>query len=96
MPHSSPPLPSLPILSGPHSDPLHHTPYHIDAAILVPPDDPLLPEIAPAQAGDANLSALIQNYFRRHDGESNPALPAGSPSGKSTNQFSMQGDILYS
>ena len=59
--YRSTPLPSLPILSGHHSDPLHHTPYHIDAAILVSPNDPLLPEIAVAQAGDANLSALIQN-----------------------------------
>ena len=53
------PLPSLPILLVPHSDPLHHTPYHIHAAILVSPDDPLLPEIAAAQAGDEHLSALI-------------------------------------
>ena len=43
-----PPLPSLPILPIPHSDPLHHTPYHIAAAILVSPDDPLHPEIAAA------------------------------------------------
>ena len=47
--YRSPPLPSLHIHPVPHSDPLHHTPYHIDAAILVSPGDPLLPEIAALQ-----------------------------------------------
>ena len=94
--YRSPPPPSLPILSGPHSDPLHHTPYHIDVAILLSPDDPLLPEIASPQAGDAHISALITSYLSRPDGESNPALPSGSPLGRSTAQYCMQRDIIYS
>ena len=93
--YRSSPLPSIPILPVPHSDPLQHTPYHIHAAILVSPNDPLLPEIAAAQAGDATLSAIIQNYLNRPGGESNPALPAGSPSGRSPVVYSMQHDILY-
>ena len=42
--YSPPPLPSLPIF---------HTPHLLGAAVLVSPDDPLLPAIAAAQAGDA-------------------------------------------
>ena len=92
-----PPLPSLPILSRPPSShPIHHTPYLLAAAILVSPDDPLLPQIAAAQAGDVHISGLITDYLRRPDGESNPALPDGSPSGRSQSQFCMQRDILYS
>ena len=57
-----PPLPSLPILSKPPSHPIHHTPYLVAAAILISPDDALLPEIAAAQAGDITIFALIKTY----------------------------------
>ena len=59
------------------------------------PDDPLLPEIVEAQSADANLSTLILAYQKRPDGESNPALPAGSPLGRSHDSYSMQGGIHY-
>ena len=55
----SSPLPSLPILSPPGSDPLFHTPPLLGTTVLVSPNDPLLPNIAAAQAGDAGLSAII-------------------------------------
>ena len=86
--------PSPPILSGPQSAQFPPTP-HLAAAMFLSPEDPLLPEIAAAQAADATLSAIIDIYLRRPDGESNPALPAGSPSGRSQEQYSMQGGILY-
>ena len=90
---------SLPLLSTPVSHPLHHTPYLIAAAILVSPDDPLLPAIAAAQAGDATISAIINNFNSGPGGELNPTLPAGSPSGRSavvSSTFSMQHGLLYS
>ena len=59
-----PPLPSLPILSPspfpPGPDPLFFTPHLLGAAVLLSPNDPLLPDIATAQAGDAVLSAIIK------------------------------------
>ena len=89
--YKSPPSPSIPILSQPTSPPLISAPHshqlpptpYLAAAIFLSPDDPLLPKIGEAQAAYANLSTLIQDYLRRLDGESNPALPAGSPSGTS-------------
>ena len=45
-----PPLPSLPIMSS--LPPLLHTPYLVGAGGLRLPDDPLLPDIAAAQAAD--------------------------------------------
>ena len=101
--YKSPPSPSIPILSQPispplifdlHSQDLSLTPY-LAAAIFLSPDDPLLLEIVEAQSADATLSTLIQTYQRRPDGESNPALPSGSPSGRSRDQYNMQGGILY-
>ena len=90
------PLPSLPIISSPQSDPLFHTPHLIGAAVLVSPDDPFLPEIAAAQAGDATLSALITTLKRGLGGEANPALPAGSPSGRSgSGPYVLQQGLLY-
>ena len=70
-----PPLPSLPILSPspfpPGPDPLFFTPHLLGAAVLLSPNDPLLPAIATAQAGDAVLSALINSlqggpYIMQH------------------------------
>ena len=91
-----PPLLSLPIISSPQSDPLFHTPHLIGAAVLISPEDPLLPEIAAAQAGDATLSALITDLTRGPRRESNPALPAGSPSGKSEGQlYTLHGGLLH-
>ena len=93
-----PPLPSLPILSRPpsRSDPIHPTPYLVAAAILLSPDDPLLPAIVAAQAGDATISALISSFQGGPGGGSNPALPAGSPSGRSAvGQFSMHHGLFY-
>ena len=82
-----PPLPSLPILSPslplPGSDPLFFTPHLLGAAVLVSPNDPLLLVIAAAQAGDAGLSAIINQLQGGRVGESNPALPGGRPSGRS-------------
>ena len=72
------------------------TPYLIGAALLVSPSDPLLPEIAAVQAGDATISASIQRLLRGPGGESNPALPSGSPSGRSDDpHLQFQGGILY-
>ena len=89
--------PSLPIISSPQSDPLFHTPHLIGAAVLISPEDPLLPEIAATQAGDATLSALITDLTRGPGGESTPALPAGSPSGRSEGQlYTLHGGLLYS
>ena len=90
-----PPLPSLPIF--PPSDPILNSPHLIGAAVLVMPDDPLLPAIAAAQAADPVLSAHIQLLQRGPGGESNPALPGGSPSGRSQDPvYTLRGGILYS
>ena len=63
---------------------------------MVSPSDPLLPEIAAAQAGDSALGATIKTFLGRPGGESNPALPSGSPSGRSDEeQFALQDGILY-
>ena len=92
-----PPLPSLPIMPPPATAPyLFHTPHLIGAAVLVRPDDPLLPEVAAAQASDPALSALRTQILGGAGGESNPALPAGSPSGSSEGQYAMRGGLLYS
>ena len=94
--HRPPPLPSLPILPQPHAEPLLHTPYLVGAAVMVSPSDPLLPEIAAAEAGDSPLSATIKTILGRPGGGSNLALPNGSPSGRSEEaQFAFQGGILY-
>ena len=78
-------------------DACFHTPHLIGAAVLISPEDPLPPEIAAAQAGDATLSALITDLTRGPGGESNPALPAGSPSGRSEGQlYTLHGGLLYS
>ena len=90
------PLPSLPILSQSPAEPILHTPYLIGAAVLVSPSDPLLPEIATAQAGDATISASIHRLLGRLGEESNPALPGGIPSGRSDDpHLQLQGSILY-
>ena len=63
---------------------------------MVSPSDPLLPEIAAAQAGDPAMAATLQTVLGRPGGGSNPALPSGSPSGRSEEgQFAFQGGILY-
>ena len=72
--YTPPPLPSLPMF---------HTPHLLGAAVLVSLDDPLLPVIAAAQAEDATFSAIINKLQGGPGGESNPALPGGSPSGRS-------------
>ena len=61
----------------------------------VSPDDPLLPIVAALQASDEALFAIITDLEGR-GGESNPALPAGNPSGRSTEQYTFQGELLYS
>ena len=76
-----PPLPSLPIF--PPLDPILNLPHLLGAAVLVMPNDPLIPAIAAAQAAIPILSAHIQQLQRGPGGESNPALPEGSPSGGS-------------
>ena len=54
------PLPSHPILSlPPLQDPLLHTPYLRSAALLLLLDDPLLLDIAAAQAG---MPPFLQPY----------------------------------
>ena len=63
--------------------------------MLVGPDDPLLLEVAAAQAADPTLSALIQHVLRRAGEESNPVLPIGSPSGSSWGQYVVWGGLLY-
>ena len=94
--HIPPRLPSLPILSPSPTAPLLHTPYLVGAAVMVSPTDPLLPEIAAAQAGDATISASIKFFLGGPGGESNPALPQGSPSGRSADlHLAFQGGILY-
>ena len=82
-PLPSPPFPSFPSPMQPHAEPFMHTPYLVGAAVMVSPSDPLLPEIAAAQAGDPALAATISTILGRPGGESNPALPGGSPSGRS-------------
>ena len=63
---------------------------------MVPQEDPPLPEIAAAQAGDPDISAQINTMLRGPCGESNPALPSGSPSGGSDDaSFTLQGGLLY-
>ena len=65
--------------------------------MLVSPSDPLLPFIAAARAGDAGLSAIIQQLQGGPGGESNPALPGGKPLGRSGGgPYSMHGGLLYS
>lgn len=87
-------LSSLPILA--QADPLIHTPHLIGSALLVLPTDPLLPEVAVAQAADPTLSAHIQHLHRGLGGGSNPALPTGSPSGRSEDQlYTLHGGLLY-
>ena len=88
-----PPLPSLPILPPP---PLFHTPTLVGAAVLVSPDDPLLPAVAAAQGEDAALSAIIRELSKGPDRESNPALPLGNPPGRSMGQYAMRNGLLYS
>ena len=61
------------------------------------PNDPLLLAIAAAQAADPILSAHIQQLQRGPGGESNPALPEGSPSGGSdVPVYTLHGGLLYS
>ena len=79
-----PPLPSLPVLTP--SLPLLHTPHLIGAGVLLLPDDSLLPDIRAAQAADADLSATMARLQGGPGGGSNPALPEGSPSGRSTDE----------
>ena len=63
---------------------------------MVSPSDPLLPEIAAAQAGDPALATTISTILGRPGRESNPALPGGSPSGRSDDhQFVFQAGLLY-
>ena len=64
--------------------------------MLVRPDDPLLHEIAAAQAADPALSALKQQVMGGAGEESNPALPTSSPSGSSWGQYVVRGGLLYS
>ena len=65
------------------------------AAVLVSPSDPLLPEIREAQAGDAAIFASINTLLWGPGGESNPALPGGSPSGKLVGDLQLREGILY-
>ena len=90
-----PPLTSLPIF--PPSDPILNSPHLLGAAVLVMPNDPLLPPIVAAQAADPIPSAHIQELQRGLGGESNPALPKGSPSGGSeVLVYTLHGGLLYS
>ena len=59
------------------------------------PGDPLLPHIAAAQAADPAISATMSTLQGGPGGESNPALPGGSPSGRSNDEFYIQGGVLY-
>ena len=91
------PLPSLPIIPPPATAPyLFHTLHLIGAAVLVRPDDPLLPEVAAAQTADPALSALKAHVLGGAGEESNPALPASSPLGSSWGQYVVRGGLLYS
>ena len=90
-----PPLPSLPIF--PTSDPLLNSPHLIGAAVLITPDDPLLPAIVAAQAADLVLSAHIQLLQKGPGGGSNPALPEGSLMGRSqVRVYTLHEGLLYS
>ena len=61
------------------------------------PNDPLFPAIAAAQAADPILSAHIEQLQRGPGGESNPALPEGSPSsGSEVRVYTLHGGLLYS
>ena len=61
------------------------------------PNDPLLLAIAVAQAADPILPAHIQQLQRGPGGESNPALPGGSPSGGSkVPVYTLHRGLLYS
>ena len=52
--------------------------------------------IKAAQAGDAAISASIHTLLGGLDGESNPALPRGSPSGRSADpHLQLREGILY-
>ena len=64
--------------------------------MLVRPDDPLLPEVAAAQAADLALFALNAHVLGGAGEESNPAFPAGSPSGSLWGQYVVRGVLLYS
>ena len=89
-----PPLPSLPILVP--DPPLLHTLYLIGAGVLLLPNDPNLLDIKAAQAGDAYLFATMARLQGGPGGESNPALPEGSPFGRSTDSnFLLQDGLLY-
>ena len=89
------PLPLLPIIFPPATAPyLFHTPHLIGAVVLVRPNDPLLPEVAAAQASDPALSALTTQILGGAGTELNPALPAGSPLGSSEDQYAMRGGLL--
>ena len=90
-----PPLPSLPILLPTGPAPLLHTPHLLGAAVMLLHDDPLLPDIAAAQAADPALSATMATLRAGPGGESNPALPDGRPSGGSHDQFRVQFGLLY-
>ena len=89
------PIPPIPLPSG--ADPLFHSPTLRGAAVLVSPSDPLLPDVAAAQAGDPVLFALITSLQRGLGGESNPALPEGRPLGGSAEgQYILHNGLLYS
>ena len=65
--------------------------------MLVSPTDPLLPVIAAAQAGDASLSAIVNQLQGGPGGESNHALPGGRPSGRSGGgPYILHNGLLYS
>ena len=89
-------LPSLPIISPLATTPyLFHTLHLIGAAVLVRPDDPLLPKVVVAQASDPALSALTTQILGGAGGESNPALLASSPLGSLEGPYAMRGGPLY-
>ena len=57
--------------------------------------NPLLPAIAASQAADPDMSATMATLRGGPDGESNPALPGGRPSGEPRDQFRLHVGILY-
>ena len=92
-----PPFYSFPILPTPPSlPPLFHTSPLVGAAVLVSPDDPLLPAVAAAQDADVAISAIISTLRGGPDRELNPELPQGNPPGRSLGQYALQGGLLYS
>ena len=64
------------------------------SAVLLSPDDPLLPAIAAAQAADEALSPII-TILKGPGGESNPAFPVGNPLGRSRGQYTFENGLLY-